>query len=152
MVMPAAASDRSEDHVPAQPAGTSAVHTLPTIELVHPMPGFPGHRRFVLVRLDEDGLLYAFTSADDPDLRFLVVPPLAFFPDYAPEIDDETMQLLGVDDPERVLILLVVTAGESATDATANLMAPVLVDQVNRRAVQAVLTGSGLPVRASLTS
>ena len=29
-------------------------------------------------------------------------------------------------------------------------MAPILVDQVNRRAVQAVLTGSGLPVRAPL--
>jgi flagellar assembly factor FliW len=153
MVMSAAASaDHSGGHVPAQGGGTTPPGALPTIELVHPMPGFPDHRRFVLVRLDEDGLLYAFTSADDPDLRFLVVPPLAFFPDYAPEIDDETMQLLGVDTPEQVLILLVVTAGESAGEATVNLMAPVLVDQVNRRAVQAVLTGSGLPVRAPLTS
>lgn len=123
---------------------------LPTIELVHPMPGFVGHRRFVLVRLDEDGLLYAFTSADAPDLRFVVVPPPVFFPDYSPKIDDETLRLLGVDDPDRLLMLLVVTLGRSAGEATANLMAPILVDQVNRRAIQAVLTGSGLPVRAPL--
>ncbi|SDY80726.1 flagellar assembly factor FliW [Micromonospora pattaloongensis] len=151
MVIPAAASDRSGD-VPVQSGAAPAADTLPTIELVRPMPGFPGHRRFVLVRLDADGLLYAFTSADDPQLRFMVVPPPAFFPDYAPEIDDETMHLLGVDDPEQVLVLLVVTVGESPSDATANLMAPILVDQINRRAVQAVLTGSGLPVRAPLTT
>ncbi|HEY8532334.1 MAG TPA: flagellar assembly protein FliW [Micromonospora sp.] len=123
---------------------------LPIIELVRPMPGFPGHRRFVLVRLDDAGLLYTFTSADAPELRFLVIPPLPFFPNYAPEVDSETLELLGVDDPDRLLVLLVVTVGGSAREATANLMAPILVDQVNRRAVQAVLTGSGLPVRAPL--
>ena len=87
---------------------------LPIIELVRPMPGFPGHRRFVLVRLDDAGLLYTFTSADAPELRFLVVPPLPFFPNYAPEVDSETLELLGVDDPDRLLVLLVVTVGRSA--------------------------------------
>jgi flagellar assembly factor FliW len=125
--------------------------SLPMIEFAAPMPGFPDHRRFLLVRVDEDGLLYALASVDDPGLRFLVMPPGAFFPDYAPELDDETSELLAARDPADVLTLLVVTAGAGAGQATANLMAPVLVDQVSRRAVQAVLAGSGLPVRASLT-
>ena len=38
---------------------------LPTINLAVPMPGFPAHREFVLVRLNDDGLLYAFTSVHD---------------------------------------------------------------------------------------
>ena len=122
--------------------------TLPTIELTSPMPGFPAHRRFVLVSLDDDGLLYALTSMDDPELRFLVVPPQPFFPDYAPEIGDETLEVLGNPGADQLLLMLVITAGESET--TANLLAPIVIDQVNRRAVQAVLTGSGLPVRAVL--
>jgi flagellar assembly factor FliW len=129
---------------------TASSLTLPTIELAAPMPGFPAHRRFVLVRLDEDGLLYALTSLDDSELRFLVVPPMPFFPDYAPVIGDETLEILGGPDPDQLLLMLVVTAGESVTSA--NLLAPIVIDQASRRAVQVVLTGSGLPVRAPLTA
>ncbi|HET6478841.1 MAG TPA: flagellar assembly protein FliW, partial [Actinoplanes sp.] len=60
---------------------------MPTITMAVPMPGFPAHREFVLVRLNEDGLLYALTSTEDPDLRFLVAPPEPFFPEYAPELE-----------------------------------------------------------------
>jgi flagellar assembly factor FliW len=118
---------------------------LPTIDFLLPIPGFPGQRQFALVRLDENGLLYALTSVNDSTLRFLVVPPAPFFPDYAPEVDDETLELLGRPGADQLLLLLVVTAGEDNT--TANLLAPIVIDQGNRRAVQVVLTGSGLPVR-----
>lgn len=123
---------------------------LPTIEFVAPMPGFPHLRNFVLVRLDDNGLLYALTSVDEPELRFLVVPPPPFFPDYAPEIGDDTLQLLGTPAADQLLLLLVVTAAEAHT--TANLLAPIVIDQGQRRAVQAVLSGSGLPVRAELAA
>jgi flagellar assembly factor FliW len=134
----------------AAPAGVGSDEPMPTIEFVSPMPGFPNHRRFVLVRLDDAGLVYWLTSAEDPDIRFLVVPPLPFFPAYAPEIDDETARLLELTDDADALLLLVVSAGESTKDSTANLMAPIVIDQRARRAVQVVLTGSGYPVRAGL--
>jgi len=129
---------------------TAQVEKVPTIEFVSPMPGFPEHRSFVLVRLDDDGILYALTSVSDPGLRFLVVPPPPFFPDYAPEISQETLDTLGVSAAEQVLMLLVVTAGESASASTANLLAPILIHHESRQAVQVVLNGSGLPVRAEL--
>lgn len=129
---------------------TAETTTLPVIEFVAPMPGFPDDRRFVLVRLDEVGMLFALTSVDSSGLRFLVVPPAQFFPDYAPEIDDETIAALGVADAADLLVLLVVTAGDGAQDATANLMAPIILDQQSRRAVQLVLSRSGLPVRQRL--
>jgi flagellar assembly factor FliW len=127
---------------------TQQTTDLPVIELVSPMPGFPSQRRFVLVRLEETGALYALTSIDLPDLRFLVMPPGAFFPDYTPEIDDETLAALDVRDPANLMVLLVVTAGVEET--TANLMAPIVLDTETRRAVQLVLGGSGLPVRQRL--
>ena len=125
---------------------------LPIIEFVTPMPGFPDTRRFLLVRVDEDGLLLELTSVDDPQLRFLVVPPPAFFPDYRPEIPWDSLAGLGVDpaQADHVLTLLVVTLGDSPAHTTANLMAPILVNEVSRRAVQVVLSDSDLPVRAQL--
>lgn len=135
---------------PIEERMTAQTTTLPTIEFVAPIPGFPESRRFVLVRLGDEGLLYALTSLDNPDLRFLVVPPAPFFPDYAPEIGDDTLELLGGPDADQLLLLLVVTAGEAGT--TVNLLAPIVVDQGHRRAVQVILTGSDLPVRAELTA
>jgi flagellar assembly factor FliW len=125
---------------------------LPVIDFVAPMPGFPGEHRFLLVRLDDTGVLYALTSIETPGLRFLVVPPAPFFPDYAPEIDDETLSALAVNDPANLLVLLVVTTGESTDDVTVNLMAPIVLDRETRRAVQLVLPKSDLSIRERLRS
>ena len=138
-------------------ATTGAIETdtaqaveLPVIEFVSPIPGFPAFREYVLVRVTEEGVLFALTAVDDPDLRFLMVPPAPFFPDYAPEIDEESLAALGAEDTEDLLILLVVTAGESPGSSTANLMAPIIVHEGNRKAIQLVLSGSGLPIHAVL--
>ncbi|MBB4968348.1 flagellar assembly protein FliW [Saccharothrix violaceirubra] len=128
----------------------SDADTAPVIEFSVPMPGFPEHRRFLLVRTTEDGLLFSLRSVDDPELRFLVVPPAPFFPDYAPEIGAQAVEQLGTVDVSDLLVLLVVTVGESASSATANLLAPIVVDQRTRRAVQVVLTAGDL--RAPLLS
>ncbi len=127
------------------------VEEIPVIELVEAMPGFPDRTRFALVRLDEDGVLCSLRSVEDPDLRFLVVPPTVFFPDYAPEIDDATVDSLRIERAEDVLVLVVVNPGEQASNATANLLAPVVVNTVSRQATQVVL-GEDLPVRAPLVA
>jgi flagellar assembly factor FliW len=119
---------------------------LPTITMATPMPGFPNLREFVLVRLHDEGLLYALTSIDDPELRFLVAPPEPFFPDYAPELENEVFAALNTRDPDRLLLLVVIAAG--ADETTANLLAPIVVDRDTMRAQQVVLSGTNLPIRA----
>src|SRR2546423_2062972 len=85
---------------------------LPVLEFVTPIPGFPDQRKFVLIRVDESGLVFALTSVELPGLRFLVVPPNPFFPDYAPEIDEDALAELGVEGVEGLLVLLVVNTGD----------------------------------------
>jgi flagellar assembly factor FliW len=122
----------------------------PVLNFVSPMPGFPDHNEFVLLRIADQDLLYALTSMRDPELRFLVMPPGGFFPDYMPEVDDGTLDVLGSHEADDLLVMLVVTPGGTAREATANLLAPIIIDQRRRCAVQAVLAGSGLPVRAPI--
>jgi flagellar assembly factor FliW len=113
---------------------------LPTIDFVSPMPGFPEDFHFVLEQVKNSDLLYKMISREDPSLRFLVTMPAPFFPDYAPEIDDEALDLLNVSDPNNLLIYLVLSApGDNPSAATVNLRAPILVDQATRRAIQVVL-------------
>lgn len=132
------------------PSLTAPDTDLPTIEIDAGLPGFPEHRSFVLVRLDQAGLLFSLRSLDDESLRFLVVPPVPFFPDYAPEVTDETARQLALTDPADALVLLVVTPGERPEDATANLFAPIVVNQRTRAGAQVVLTGTHNPLRAPL--
>jgi flagellar assembly factor FliW len=131
---------------------TAEIDDLPVIEFVRPIPGFPNHHRYVLTRIADDVLLYVLRSLDEPPLRLLVIAPAPFFPDYEPEIDDDALNLLDVHDADRLLVLLVVSVGESAAAATVNLLAPIVVDQVTRRAVQVILTVGDFPLRAPLVA
>lgn len=128
------------------------MHEIPVIEFARPMPGFPDHSRFALVELDEDGVLCALRSLDDPELRFLVASPVPFFPDYAPVVDDEVVADLAVTDAAEVLVLLVLTAGETLAETTANLLAPVLVNTTTRRAAQVILDDTTLSVATPLVA
>ena len=129
---------------------TATMLEIPVIDLVHPLPGFPDQRRFALVALDEDGVLCQLRSLDDPSLRFLVVPPSAFFPDYAPEVSDDVVADLGIAAADDVIVLLVLNAGDSLNSTTANLLAPVLVNTATRRASQVILDDPSLSIAAPL--
>jgi flagellar assembly factor FliW len=125
---------------------------LPELDFVVPPPGLEPLRRFALVSLDEDGVVYALRSLENPSVRLLVVPPAPFFPDYAPVLDAEDQAALGLHDAQEALLLLVIQAGDSAEETTANLLAPVVVNATTRAAAQVVLTGSDLPLRAPLVA
>ena len=125
---------------------------IPVLEMVHPIVGFPDHTRFALARLDDEGTVCDLRSVDDPAVSFVVVPPHVFFADYGPEVDDATVAVLGVESEDDLLTLVVVTLGASAEDATANLLAPVLVNHRTRKAAQVVLDDLDLPVKAPLAA
>ncbi len=135
-----------EDRMELEPDEAGAA----LLEMVQPMVAFPDHRRFALTRLDQTGLVCDLHAVDD-ELRFVVVPPAAFFADYAPEIDDSVVEQLGVESADDVVVMLVVNLGDTPESATANLMAPVLVNRRTRRAGQFLLDDPDLPLRAPLT-
>ena len=128
----------------------SGDNTVPTLEFVAPIAGFPEHLHFILVELDETGLLCSLQSLESSDLRFLVLPPGPFFADYEPEISQDWADQLEITDPAEALVLVIVTTGASAADATANLLAPVVINLRTRRAAQIVLEDTSMPLRAPL--
>lgn len=130
----------------------TVVPELPLIEFVRPIPGFPEQLSFALVRLDDTGDLCQLTAVEDERLRFLVMPPGAFFPSYEVEVDDEVVADLGITTPNEVVTLLIVNAGDSLATTTANLLAPVVVNTTTRKAAQVILADDTLSVRAPLVA
>jgi flagellar assembly factor FliW len=136
----------------------SQVSTLPVAaadlpELVFPtgLPGFPGERRFALVRLGAfEGPYSLMVDLGNPDVRFLVMPPYVFFPDYVVDLDDSIAAKIHLDKAENCLLLVIVTLGSTPEEATANLLGPVVINLETHEGVQAVLAESGYSTRVPL--
>jgi flagellar assembly factor FliW len=75
---------------------------------------------------------------------------VVFFPDYAPELDDDTVDRLGISTAEDVLALVIVSLGANPAEATANLLAPLVINRHTLDAAQTVLVSSGYDVRTPL--
>jgi flagellar assembly factor FliW len=131
---------------------TSALHQRPAtlpgqITFTAPIPGFEAEREFDVEALDAHGVLYTLRSRQTPSLRFVVAAPGRFFPDYKP-----SLMPAGVVDGDEVLLLVIITVADSIADATANLLAPIVIAAGRGTAVQLVLPDADLPLRAPLLS
>ncbi|MBT0993091.1 flagellar assembly protein FliW [Cellulomonas sp. DKR-3] len=109
------------------------------LTLTEELPGLPGRSSYLLEAVPEADGLFALRSQDGPATRLFVVDPAVYVPGYAPELpgDGERRALVVVHPP-------------SGTDpATANLLAPIVVDVAAGTAQQTVLDGDW-PLRAPL--
>ena len=127
---------------------------MPVLDFPTGIAGFPDHHRFLLVQVEDADELFFLRSLDDDSLRFLVVPPAPWFPDYAPELPGDATDELALHAAEDALVLLLVNtgSGDGAQSATANLMAPVVVNQRTRHAAQVVLSDSPYSLREPLAA
>lgn len=132
----------------AAPSSSRAVAEV--LDFAEPPPGLRDLRRFELTALDDAGFLFALRSTQDPQVRLFVVPPHAYFPDYAPRFEDSTRELLGLQD--EAVLLVVVHPGQDGEPPTANLLAPLAVNASTGSAVQVVLDDDRWPLRAPLTA
>ncbi len=104
------------------------------------IPAFEDEHEFLIIPYDEESPYVFLQSLNTPDLAFIMTIPFIFFPDYEFEIDDDTMEKLGIKDQEELLIYTLITIpGGRVEDMTANLMAPVVINTTNMQARQVVL-------------
>ncbi len=122
----------------------------PVLSFPDGIPGFPGATRWVLTDLVDDGAFQLLQSVDDPDLAMVVGVPWLFFPDYAPDLDDEEVRALGITDPEDVVLFCSVTVPEEGESPTMNLLGPFVVNRHTRVGRQLVLGLDDAQVRTPL--
>jgi flagellar assembly factor FliW len=133
------------------PGTAPAVPGVRPVTLTEPLPGFSGHRDYVLVAADATGLLRWLQAVDPKGPRFLVVPPAPFVPEYAPRLPGSALSELGIASAEEAELFCLVTVPDGDVKAaTVNLRAPLVVHPSTGRARQVVLTEGGHPIRHAL--
>jgi len=135
----------------ALPTPPREVPSVQMLELAEPLPGFPGHRDYVLVPAEPGGHLFWLQSVAPDGPRFLAVSAASFFPEYEPVLPGAACDELELADAaEASLFCLVTVPDGDVSAATANLRAPLVVNPVTRRARQLVLTDGVHAIRAPM--
>lgn len=102
------------------------------------IPGFEDRRRWVLVGDDDNAIMWLH-STDDGSLAIPVTPPEAVKSDYNAKLPSESLELVGKENLDDVILLIVVAIPPGRPwEMTANLRAPILVNRSTRIATQAI--------------
>ena len=123
--------------------GTLSCREEAVFEFPHGLPAFEQEGRFVLIELPEHAPLVFLQSLLQPALCFLAFPILVAARDYRLEVSAEDLAALELDpgrSPElgRDVLVLALVSLHDGFSATANLMAPIVVNLKTRRGLQAI--------------
>lgn len=117
------------------------------------MIGFDRMQDYVVVNTKQGSSFRWLQSVQEPTLAFLVSLPETFMEDYAPEIKDEEAAVLGLTSETEHLVFVTTTipAGKPK-EATANLVAPIVVNLETRKAKQVILDSEAYTIRYPIFS
>ena len=137
-------------NITSQRFGSLEVPGDKVITMERPILGFESLRFFCLVEVEELVPFLLMQSTEDPEVAFLVMNPLLFFPDYRIEINSQEIAELDVSDPSTVETYVIMTIAKKPRDITANLQRPILINARNNRGKQLVLVNSNYRVQHSV--
>ncbi|MYL33973.1 flagellar assembly protein FliW [Pontibacillus yanchengensis] len=122
------------------------------IEFPNGLPGFEHETRFVLLDIDEQSTYHSLQSVEQAEIALIVTNPYLFFRDYEFILDDNTVNLLGIQNSEDVVILSVLTLKDPFKDTTANLQAPIVLNSQNNKAKQVILKDTAYETKHHIIS
>ena len=107
------------------------------------IPAFEEEHEFLIIPYDEESPYVFLQSMATPELAFLMTMPFVFFPEYEFELDDANQEKLGLTRQEDMLVYMLLTIPDGQVELmTANLTAPIVMNQVTMQARQIVLDKS----------
>lgn len=117
------------------------------INFVKGIPGFPNEENFTILSLEEDGVFSILQSVVTPELAFVIVNPFHYFTDYDFQLEDQVVEALNIKSPEEVQVFTILTVQEPFEKTTANLQAPLIINNKNHMGKQVVLNNEKYTTR-----
>ena len=115
------------------------------------MPGFENLRRFFVLSAGDADNIQWLQSMDDPAVALLIIDPFKYFKGYCVDIPEPDQRELQINDQSQALVAAIVTIpGDDPANATANLLAPIIINTGLNKARQVILDGTGYTTRHKL--
>lgn len=103
--------------------------------------GFENLKKFALIydsEREERSKISWLQSMEEPLMVLPVINPIDITEEYTPIIEDELTKSIGDPADADILILVTMSIPSDLTKMTANLKAPIIINTVNRQAMQVI--------------
>jgi flagellar assembly factor FliW len=128
--------------IPSQTLGDIDIDPAHIIHFPEGIPAFEAEKEFILIPLEEGPFCY-LQSINNSRLCLLMADPFVFFPGYQIDLPDEELEKLETQDHGKDLaVYAIITVPEDFRQATANLMAPIIIDLSRKKGLQFIAAKS----------
>lgn len=111
------------------------------------IPGFPNLRKFILLARESDNPIHWLVSLENEFVAFPIVNPWIVCVDYSLNLSHLDIQELNIENQSDLNIWAILTIKDDPSQATINLLAPIVVNLKNRKAKQIIQEESNYSVR-----
>ena len=109
--------------------------------------GFDNLKKFFIVDPGDQTLILWLQSVEDQTTAFPILEPKIFKPDFAVKLLPAELTSLELDNLNNASVYTILTIPQVVTDMSANLKAPIIINNQSKVARQIVLQDSKLEVR-----
>lgn len=118
------------------------------INFVEGIPGFEDFKSFIVLDIDEKNSLKCLQSTESKDVCLILISPWDYFYDYEIELSDKEQKELEIKKQEDVSVYNVITIRNDKI--TANLTAPIVINTLNMKGKQIILSNSKYNLRQEI--
>ncbi len=111
------------------------------------LPGLEDETNFVLLPIEGNDSFQVMQSVSTPSVALIVANPYSIVSDYTFIIDNPTLELLGIESQEDLMILSVMSMKDPFETSTVNLQAPLIFNIKNTTAKQMILNDTTYNLR-----
>lgn len=120
-------------------------------DFVVPIIGFDELKKYTIVDIKPDSPFKWLQSTEDMELAFPITLCSYFGIDYQFDIPDEEAEKIDIKNAEDVFVFNIVNIPNSNPQgATVNMVAPIIVNLANKKAMQTILKDTNFEVRHKL--
>lgn len=115
--------------------------------------GFPELRNYLPLYLNEgDDSIILLQSTEKPEISFMTMNPMFFYPEYSPCLTPEELSCLDVNDSGELSYYVICVMKDDYLENTVNLKCPLVINPNTRMGMQVILEGSPYGFRHKLGS
>lgn len=108
------------------------------LEIPEGLFGFEDYTKYALIESDYEPFLW-LQSIEEQNLAFLIIDPFLISDKYETDIDDESLDKIGVKKPEDIIIMSIVTVPQDGSPITANFQGPLVINKQSKKCIQVIL-------------
>lgn len=127
--------------------GELQVNNNDIINFTDGLLGFENLKKYFVVDPGDNTLILWLQSAEDEKIAFPIIEPKIFSPDYIVKLSPSELAALELESLNNAKIYSILTIPQNVTEMSANLKAPIVINNNKKVAKQVVLQDSKLSVK-----